>query len=429
MNILIKNADIITVNNNDDVFYNKDLAIKDSVIKYIGEIPSSFKPDKVIDGSNKIVIPGLINAHTHAAMTLFRNYADDLPLWDWLSKKIWPIEDKLNGNDVYWGTMLSIVEMIKSGTTCFSDMYFFMDDIAKAVNETGIRARLSRGLTGEEPKDDLRIKEAKELYDNWNNSCDGRITVMLSPHAPYTCSTKYLKEVVKIAKELNVGIHIHLSESKKEVEDNYKKYGKSPIKYANDIGIFDIPTIAAHCVNISDDDIDILASKGVNVVNNPGSNLKLGNGFAPVDKMIKKGINVALGTDGASSNNNLNMFEEINLAAIVNKGINNDPISITAKEALKMATINGAKALGLENEIGSIEVGKKADLILVDQNKPHFYPKYNIISAMAYSAQGSDVDTVIINGKVIMESRQFKDIDEENIIYNVNKCAKQLINR
>jgi 5-methylthioadenosine/S-adenosylhomocysteine deaminase len=427
MNILIKNASILTMNRENEVLKNASIAVENDRIKYIGEVPEGFKADKVIDGAKKVVMPGIINAHTHMAMSLFRNYADDLPLWEWLSEKIWPIEDKLTGEDVYWGTMLSIIESIKSGVTCFNDMYFFMDDTAKAALETGIRARLAWGMVGENAEDNSRFDLTKRFYNDWQGKGDGRITVMAGPHAPYTCSADYLKRVGEFAKEMNIGIHIHLSESKKETQDNYDQFGKSPIKHANDMGIFDVPAVAAHCVHLSDDDIDILAEKDVSVVYNPGSNLKLGNGFAPVVKLIEKGVNVALGTDGASSNNNVNMFEEINLAAIVNKGVNNEPTCIPAMTALEMATKNGAKALGLDKEIGSLEVGKKADMIIIDLNKPHFYPLHDVAAAMVYTAQASDVETVIINGKIIMENYNMKTIDVEKVYENLQKSIDRLV--
>lgn len=427
MNILIKNASIITMNNEKEVLKNASIAIEKDRIKYVGKVPDDFKADKVIDGTKKVVMPGLVNAHTHMAMSLFRNYADDLPLWEWLSEKIWPIENKLTGEDVYWGTMLSAAESIKSGVTCFSDMYFFMDDTARAALESGMRARLAWGMVGESAEDNSRFDLTKRFYNDWQGKGDGRITVMAGPHAPYTCSPDYLKRVSEFAKEMNIGIHIHLSESKKETQDNYDQFGKSPIKHAADLGIFDVPTTAAHCVHLSDEDIDILAQKNVTVIHNPGSNLKLGNGFAPVLKLMEKGVNVALGTDGSSSNNNVNMFEEINLAAIVHKGVSGNPTSIPAMTALEMATINGAKGLGLDNEIGSLEAGKKADLIIIDLNKPHFYPMFDVVSSMAYTAQASDVETVIINGKVVMENYDLKTIDVEKVYENIEKSIDRLV--
>lgn len=427
MNILIKNTSIITMNSKNEVLKNASIAIENDRIKYVGKVPEDFNADKVVDGTKKAVMPGLVNAHTHMAMSLFRNYADDLPLWEWLSEKIWPIENKLTGEDVYWGTMLSLAESIKSGVTCFSDMYFFMDDTARAALESGMRARLAWGMVGESAEDDSRFDLTKRFYNDWQGKGDGRITVMAGPHAPYTCSPDYLRRVSEFAKEMNIGIHIHLSESQKETKDNYDQFGKSPIKHAADLGIFDVPATAAHCVHLCDEDIDILAQKNVTVVHNPGSNLKLGNGFAPVLKLMEKGVNVALGTDGSCSNNNVNMFEEINLSAIIHKGASGNPTSIPAMTALKMATINGAKGLGLDNEIGSLEAGKKADLIIIDLNKPHFYPMFDVVSSMAYTAQASDVETVIINGKVVMENYDLKTIDVEEVYENIGKSIKRLV--
>nr|WP_207753525.1 amidohydrolase [Sporosalibacterium faouarense] len=415
--------------NDKEILENVNISIKDGKIMTIGDIPEDFTPESIIDGREKIVMPGLINSHTHVAMSVFRNYADDLPFWPWLTEKIWPLEEKLIAEDVYWGSMLSIIEMIQSGITCFADMYFFMDETARAVKESGMRASLVRGLTGEGEEGIDKIKETIEFYKRWNNEADGRITVEAGPHAPYTCSADYLEKIIKMASDHDMRIHIHLSESKKEVEDSYKKHNKSPIKHVNDIGLFELPTMAAHCVHVSDEDINILAQKGVSVLNNPSSNLKLGNGFAPVEKMTEQGINVALGTDGSSSNNNLNMFEEMNLAGLINKGVNLDSTSIPASTALKMGTINGAKALGLDSMIGTIEEGKKADIILVDMKKAHLYPKHNSISALIYSAQAADVDTVIVNGEILMENRELKTIDVEEVMFNAEKFAKDLVIR
>ncbi|HHW01922.1 MAG TPA: amidohydrolase [Thermoanaerobacterales bacterium] len=430
MNILIKNAALISMDGKDEPVKNVNVAIEKDKIKYIGDVPKDFYAEKVIDARENLIMPGLVNGHTHVAMSLFRNYADDLPLMDWLKTRIWPVEEKLTEDDVYWGSMLGVVELIRSGVTCFSDMYFFMEETAKAVEESGIRAVLARGLVGSDDDDGgSRFKETRELYRNWHNGAGGRIKVMAGPHAPYTCSPGYLKKVIELAKELNVGIHIHLSESADEVEESLKNYGKSPVRHVYDLGLFDVPTVAAHCVHVSDEDIDILAENMVSVVNNPTSNLKLASGFAPVEKMIRRGVNVALGTDGPASNNNLNMFEEMNLAAIVNKSINRDATSIPAITAVKMATVNGARALGLEKEIGSIEIGKKADLIIIDIHKPHFYPRHNIISSLAYSAQASDVKTVIVDGEIVMEDYEIKTVDTERIMFEAERAAKSLIGR
>ncbi len=429
MNILIKDINVVTMNEKNEVLKNTNIYIKDKIIKYIGKIKEDIKPEKIIDGKHKLLMPGLINAHTHLGMSLLRNYADDLPLHEWLTSKIWPIEGKMKEEDIYWGSLLSMVEMIQGGTTSFSDMYDFMDKVALGVEESGMRGVLARGMIEEPGKNEIKLNEAKKLYENWNNKADGRIKIMLAPHAPYTCGKEFLQETIKLAKELNTGIHTHLSETKKELNDSLELHGKTPIEYVRDLGMFEVHTIGAHCVYLKDRDIEIIRDENIYPVNNPGSNLKLASGFARVEEMINSGIPVSLGTDGSSSNNNLNMFEEINLAALINKAVNSSATSIPAEIALKMATLNGAKALEWEDEIGSIEVGKKADMILIDVDKAHFYPHHNIISSLAYTAQASDVDTVIIDGKIIMEKREIKTLDVEKIKFETDRLAKDLIKR
>lgn len=429
MNILIKNINLVPMDGKNESIKNTNIYIIDDKIKHIGEIRNDIKVEKIIDGKNKLAMPGLINAHTHLGMSLLRNYADDLPLQQWLTQKIWPIEAKLRADDIYWGSLLSMVEMIQGGTTAFCDMYFFMEEVAKGLEESGMRGVLTRGIVEEPGQSQIKLDETRELYKNFHGKANGRIKVMVAPHAPYTCSPDFLKETAKLAKELNTGIHIHLSETKQEVEDSFKLHGKSPIKHVYDLGLLDLHTIGAHCVHLDDEDIQIIKQTGLFPVNNPGSNLKLASGFARVDDMLKAGIPVALGTDGSSSNNNLNMFEEINLAALINKAVNNDAVSVPALSALKMATINGAKALQWDKDIGSIEVNKKADLILLDVDKPHLYPHHNIISSLAYSAQASDVDTVIINGKIIMEKREMKTLDVEKIKFECERAAEDLLKR
>lgn len=426
MKILIKNATVITMNDNREVVENTNIGIDNDIIKFIGEAKEDFCPDKTINATNKVVMPGLYNAHTHIPMSLLRNYANDLPLYKWLSEKIWPIEEKFTSEHVYWGSMLSIAEMIQGGTTAFCDMYFFMEDMARVVEETGVRGVLARGMMGDNPVGDNRFDELRSLHKNYMGGADGRITVMAGPHAPYTCSDKYLDGVMNIASELNIPLHIHLSESRGEVEDSIKKLSKSPIEHMEEIGLFKFETLAAHCVHLSDNDIDILARNNISIAYNPGSNMKLGNGFAPITKMLDKGINVALGTDGASSNNNQNMFEEMNLASIVNKALCEDTTVIPAMKSIEMATINGARAMRLGKDIGSIEVGKKADMILVNFNKPHLYPKLDVVSSMVYTAQASDVSDVIVNGKILMENYELKTIDLEKVIYNVERITKNL---
>lgn len=424
MNIHIKNImSVVPMTEKDYVLEDVNIYIKDKHIFHIGDELKDFNSDKVIDGSNMVALPGLVNTHTHLAMTLFRNYADDMKLEDWLFKKIFPLEDKLTGEDVYYGSKLGLIEMIKSGTTCFLDMYFFVEDTLKAINEAKIRACISRGLTSGEGED-AKIQEVRDLYEKYNDY-DGRIKIMVGPHAVYTCSEDFLKKCLNLTKELNTRLHIHLNESKNEVEESLKAHGKSPIEWVDSLGLLEVPTIAAHCVWLNEKDMNILKDKNVNVAHNPVSNLKIASGIANIYKMQKEGINVCLGTDGAASNNNLNMFKDLNIASLLSKGLNLEPVATTAYETLEMATINGAKALGLEDLIGTLEVGKEADIILVDFNKPHLKPKNNVISSLVYSAFGSDVDTVIVKGNVLMENRKMKVFNEVDTIKEIDEYLKK----
>ena len=427
MSILIKDTTLITMNEKKEIFEHIDLVIEKDKIKYIGTDTEGVVVDKTIDGRGKITMPGLVNTHTHIPMSLFRNYADDLPFWEWLHDRILPLEVNLKGEHVYWGSMLSIAEMIRSGITSFSDMYFFVGDIAEAVKETGIRGFLSLSVTDGEGEREKALRETEEFIETWDGSENGRINVRIAPHAPYTCSDEFLKNLVELSTIYDKGINIHVSESQEEMDESFEKYGMSPVERLDKLGVLRDNTIAVHCVNLSDRDIEILKTRGVSVSNNPGSNLKLGNGFARVEDLLKSGVNVSLGTDGAASNNNLNMFEEITLASLVNKGLNKDPESVPALKALEMATIDGARALGKNSDIGSIELGKKADIILINTEQPHFYPKYNVVSSLVYSAQASDVDTVIVDGKVLMENRQFETIDLRNVLEKSEKMAKDLL--
>lgn len=415
MGILIENALVILPEGAEDVIRETSLYIEEDRITGIGDKPAGFTADKVIDGKDKLVIPGLINCHTHSYMSFMRNVADDLSFMDWLFGTIDPIEQQMTDEDTYWGANLAIIEMMKSGTTCFNDMQMNIHQTTRAVKESGMRAVICRGLvgSGNDEAGQSRLRQAYEERDAAKD-CD-RLTFKLGPHAPYTCDDEFLKIVAAEAKKENMGIHVHLSESESEISQIQEKYGCTPIALAEKCGIFDVPTIAAHCVQVTDEDIAILKRKKVSVVTNPASNMKLGNGFAPIAKMLDAGINVCLGTDGAASNNCLNMFHELSLLTLIHKGTGKTPQCVSAKEGFRIATINGAKALGLEKEIGSIEVGKKADLAMLDLNTPSLTPRNNLIAGLSYSANGSEVDTVIINGQVTMEGRKILTMDEKLI--------------
>ncbi|HYE83286.1 MAG TPA: amidohydrolase [Clostridia bacterium] len=429
MDILLKNAQIITLNGNDDVIREGNIGIRDNIIDYIGsgeDIPGPGY-SKVIDCKGRTVMPGFVNAHNHLAMTLFRNYADDMKLMDWLFKKIFPLEDRLTDEAVYWGSLLAMVEMIKGGTTTFTDMYFFMENSARAASESGMRAVLSRGLQGESGEEELdyRLRENLELYDRYHNGCNGRLKVMLGPHSIYTCSEAYLKKITAISRDKGISVQLHLSETKEEVRSCIEKHGCTPVRYLENIGLLDGRTLAAHCVVVDEDDIDILASGRVNVVHSPGSNMKLASGTAPVVRMLDRGINVCLGTDGASSNNNLDMLEEMRMATYLQKLHTDDPTALPVDKVMKMASVSGAKALGFEN-VGTLSVGSAADIIVMNTEKAHYYPKYNIKSAIVYSGSSADVETVIIDGSLVMEGGHLITLDEERILYKAQKWASKL---
>ena len=400
-----------------------DIFIEGSDIVGIDETPEGFSADEVIDGSRRLTIPGLINAHTHTYMSMMRNVADDLSFTDWLFGTIEPIEDRMEPEDAYWASLLGQIEMIKSGTTCFNDQQMHIGQTTRAVVESGMRSIICRGLVGgERDLDERRIREALRERDAFAG-CD-RLTFRLGPHAPYSCGPGYLRGVAEIAKREGMGIHIHIAEGQVESDNMLRDHGCTPVEYVRDAGIFEMPTIAAHCIRVSESDRAILAENGVSVVTNPASNMKLGNGFAPVPEMVAEGINVCLGTDGAASNNAQNMFREMGLLALIHKGTHGTPQCISADEVLDMATRNGAKALGLNT--GSIEVGRKADLALLDLDAPSLTPLNNPVAALAYSANGSEVTDVIIDGRTVMRDRELTTIDEERVRCEIARICERL---
>lgn len=423
MKILIKNGYVVSMVS--DVV-KTDLLIEDGKIAFIGN--TDVEADKVIDATDKIVMPGLINAHTHVPMSIFRGYSDELTLNDWLRKKMWPIEDKMTADDAYWASMLSGIEMIKSGTTTFNDMYFFEDEIAKMAEQLGMRAILSRCIIGEGEDMIKKAEEAETLYNNYHNKCEGRIKVCVGLHAPNTCPPETIRKGIELADKLGTPIHIHYLETKDEINYINNTYLSSVTEYLKKLGLFNYHVMLAHGVHISDADIDVLKEISGGVVHNPVSNMKLGSGFANTAKLLKNEINVALGTDGQGSTNTLDMFLEIKLAAYMQKGMYNSATAITAEDVLKMATIKGAEVLGIDSEVGSLEVGKRADIIIINTNKPHLCPIHNIYSTLAYSVSGDDVETSIIDGNIVMENRVIQNVDETEILTECNRVTRRLFN-
>ncbi|MFQ6020854.1 MAG: amidohydrolase [Candidatus Aenigmatarchaeota archaeon] len=407
--ILIKNARFIITP--EEILENKNILIENNKISF-----GIDKSDVVIDAKDKVVLPGLTNSHTHLAMTLFRGYGDDMPLMSWLKEKIWPLESKLREEDCYIGSLLGCLEMIKSGTTSFYDMYFHMGSTAKACERSGIRGNLAWAVLDKEitTQSGDPIRNAEHFIKKWKDH--ELINPMIGPHSIYTCSKETLLKAKELSEKYNSLLHIHLSETEKEVKDSKEKFGKRPVEYLDSIGFLK-NVLAAHCVWLNENEIKILANNNIKIAHCPISNLKLSSGIAPIEDMIKNGLKIGLGTDGAASNNNLDLFEEMKNSALIQKYKYNST-ALPAQKALEMACF--------ENKI---EIGKKADLILIDIKKPHFYPLHNIISHLVYSANGSDVTDVICNGKLIMKNRRVLTLDEEEILEKVQKISEDLIHR
>lgn len=376
--------------------------------------PPDFSGER-IDGRGKVLLPGLVNCHTHIPMTVLRGYADDYDLQTWLTKYIFPVEAKLDGRCVRAGALLGIAEALASGTTSFTDMYYFCDDILAAVEESGIKANVSRGtsLFSEDFSFESHpgFVEMRRLHREWDGRDGDRIRIEASIHAEYTSNPKLWAAVAEYAAENGLGMHVHLSETRKEHEDCIAKYGASPAAVLDRYGVWGTRAVAAHCVRVTEDDMDLLAARRVNVAHNPVSNLKLASGIAPVPALLARGINVALGTDSVASNNSHDLFEEIKAAALIHKGASGDPRAISALDALRLATVNGARAQGREKECGRIAPGLDADLILLDFARPHLVPCHNVVSNLVYSARGSDVVLTMVRGRILYRDGEFTTID------------------
>lgn len=425
--LIIKAKYILSLDKNLSIIKDGFVAVADNKILAIGseaDLKEKYRAGEIIETGNSILLPGMINTHTHAAMSYFRGLADDLLLSDWLTKHIWPAEAKfVNADFVRQASELAILEMIKAGITGFNDMYFFEEALGRVARKAGIRAMIGEGIidfpspSAKTPAE--AIKKTEELISGFKN--EELITAVFAPHSIYACSQEYLVKIKELAEKLDTMIHIHVAETKKEVDDCREKHGKSPVEYLDSLGFLSPRVIAAHSVWLSESDLDIYEKRGVKVSHNPISNAKLASGIAPILKMSKRGINVGLGTDGAASNNTLDIFSEMRTCALLHKVNSLDPAVMPAREVVRMATIGAAEVLGLDHKIGSLEAGKRADLITVNLDKPHLTPLYNPYSHLVYCANASDVDNVIINGKIIMRDRAVKTIDEEKILADANR--------
>ena len=417
--ILVHNGTILTMDSQNNIIHNGMVAIAGSTISYIGKgKKDSIKAKKDLDTQGGLILPGLINSHTHAAMSLFRGLADDLPLMEWLHNYIFPVEGKMDADFVRVGTLLACAEMILSGTTTFCDMYLFEEEVARAAKEAGMRSVVGEVIY-DFPSPNYGTLEKGFIYtealiERWEK--DPLINIAVEPHSLFTCGEELLRKANDLALKKGVPLILHLAETKEEVNEIEKRFKKRAVQHLKDLGLLGSHLIVDHCVHINKSEIELLAENNVYIVHNPESNMKLASGIAPVPDMIANGITVGLGTDGCASNNNLDLFGEMDMAAKLHKVNSLDPTVMNAQTLVEMATIGGAKVLGLEKITGSLEVGKRADLIVIDTNKPHLVPMYNPYSHLVYAAGGHDVTHSIIDGNIVMEDRRLLTLDVEDII-------------
>lgn len=432
--LLLRHADILTLDDAGTTHRDADLAIRDGRILALGPgplaLPADFAPADTLDLTDHLVMPGFANAHTHAPMVLLRSACDDMPIARWFNEGIWVLESGLTDDDIRWGASLAVAEMVRGGTTIFADHYFAMDAVAEAALAAGIRATLAWavfGLGGEaDAVADLGRTEA--FVQRWQGAGGGRINTLLGPHSPYICPEPYLRLIAERAQRLGTGLHIHVAETWEQTEASLRKHGKTPVAFLDACGIFSSPAIAAHCVGINADDIAILAARGVSVTHCPTVAMKLAMGVAPVPDLIAAGVNVALGTDGAASNNDLSLLGEAQLAKLLHIHHTGDATALPGDTALRMATRNGALAAGFPNA-GYLGPGMAADVIALDQRRPHLRPRSSLAGNALYAAQGGDVDTVIVAGGVVMRKGELLTLDEERILAEAERCGLALIAR
>ncbi|MGD2272642.1 MAG: amidohydrolase [Desulfobacterales bacterium] len=428
--ILVTNGIVLTMKHGDAPIYDGAVAIKKDKIRKIGPSDefSNWKVSRRIDAQGGIIMPGLINTHTHAAMTCFRGLADDLPLMTWLNDHIFPAESRLDHEMVYRGTLLACAEMIRSGTTCFCDMYLFEDAVAQAAKTAGVRAVVGEVLYDFPSPNYGPIEQGfaytNMLIEKWRN--DPLITIAVEPHSPYLCAPDLLREAFFISQTHNIPMVVHISEALSEVAEIKKRHGKTPVGFLAEQGLLSANLVGCHCVVLTEEDISLLKSHDVKVSHCPESNMKLASGIAPIPQLAEQGVCVGLGTDGCASNNNLDLFWEMNTAAKLHKVKTLNPTVLDAATVLTMGTRDGARTLGLDDKIGILAPDKLADLIVIDTQKPHLTPLYNPISHLVYAAKGSDVATSIINGVVVMQDGQLLSLDLEKVLGDVEIIAAEI---
>ncbi len=428
MKLLIKNVDALLLDAAGTVLRGTDIAIEGRTIRAVGDVPAGFHADETLGGYNHVAVPGFFNAHCHSPMTFERGWAEDLPLDRWFNERIWVAESALTSDDVYWGAALAACEMIRSGCVAFNDHYFYMDRVAEVVEQAGMKATLTWCQFGigadKEVGSDLQGTLA--FVDRWQGKAEGRIRTVLGPHSPYVCPPEFLREVSALAKEHNLPLHIHLSESQEQMENSVKQHGRTPTAHLEACGVFDVPCIAAHALYLTDDDIALLARRGVTVAHCPITYMKLAMGVNDLSRLVRAGVNVAIGTDGPGSNNDMDMIAAIRFTALLQKHHTRDAEVLPGDMPLRMATANGARAMGFPDS-GSLAAGQAADIVLFDFDKPHLYPRHDLVANLVHSARGSDVSHVIVDGRLIYRNGELLTLDEEKIMIEADRRARRLV--
>lgn len=427
----IKEGSFITMASHQPELLRGHMVVEDGVIQYIGEnepAASVQEQAEIINGQGLLFMPGLVNTHGHAPMSLLRGFSDDQKLQVWLQEKMWPMEAKYSEADTKAGSDLAIAEMLLSGTTTFVDMYDRMEQVAQASIDAGIRAFLARGMIGLGSVEEQvsKLEDAVAFAKQWNGAGEGRIQTMLAPHAPYTCPPAFIERIVQAAHDLDLPLHTHMSETSAEVQQNVDDYGKRPVDHLEELGFFTRPALLAHAVHLTDDEIAKLAQLDASISHNPISNLKLASGVARVPELLRAGVKLSLGTDSAASNNNLDLFQEIRAAALLHKGVSGDPTVVPAHTALALGTSMGAQAIW-HNHIGTLETGKAADFIAINIDQSHFFPRTDLVSHLVYAANGRDVEHVWVAGKQLVKHRQLLTMDEEKIRSEAQASFERLL--
>jgi len=430
VDLKIVNGTVLTMAPGAEILDKGTVTVHQGVIRDVTSRAEDLPARKVIDAQGNLVMPGLINTHTHVPMSCFRGLSDDLPLMDWLEKHIFPAESLfVNADLAYWGSMLSCLEMMLSGTTTFADGYFFEEQVAKAVLDSGLRAVVCQGVIDFPapgvPDPTENVHRAAQLMREWGTR-DPRLRCGVFAHSTYTCSPETLRRAKAEADEFDSLLFIHLSETRDETKQIEERFGCTPVRHLEKLGIMDRRTVGVHCVWLTDQDMDLIARNEMGVSYTPESEMKLASGVAPIPELIRRGVAVSLGTDGPASNNDLDLFSEMDVSAKLQKVHNLDPTCASARETVRMATLDGARVLGMEDEVGSLEPGKRADLIIVDLDKPHLTPIYDYYSHLVYAVKGSDVDTVIVDGKILVEDRRVLALDCAEIMDHVRRIGDRI---